>query len=244
MHRPVCAAVLAAAEEGVCSAMPGLLASADIALDALARDGHSALEAVLLHQPELLVADVHLPQLDGCSLARRLLTGDGASYRPRILLLCRREFPVPGRVKLEEMGAGFLCWPAGRADFAAAVDGLGSAAHFSDARMRRIDRLLNELGVPAHSGRECLKYAALLCAEDARLLHGRGRELYPRIAALLDMDAAGVERAMRYVIGAAWQSDQFENQYRIFADTVDAGRGQPTCGEMIARLADILRLEG
>ena len=104
MHRPVCAAVLAAAEEGVCSAMPGLLASADIALDALARDGHSALEAVLLHRPELLVADVHLPQLDGCSLARRLLTGDGASYRPRILLLCRREFPVPGRVKLEEMG--------------------------------------------------------------------------------------------------------------------------------------------
>ena len=49
---------------------------------------------------------------------------------------------------------------------------------------------------------------------------------------------------MRHAIDLAWQSNQFENQYRIFADTVDAGRGQPTCGEMISRLADILRLEG
>jgi hypothetical protein len=64
------------------------------------------------------------------------------------------------------------------------------------------------------------------------------------VAEMLGIDANAVERAMRSAISAAWRSNQFENQYRIFADTVDAGRGQPSCGEMIACLADILRLEG
>ena len=44
---------------------------------------------------------------------------------------------------------------------------------------------------------------------------------------------------MRHAIDLAWRSDQVDNQYRIFADTIDARRGQPTCGEMISRLADI-----
>ena len=69
-------------------------------------------------------------------------------------------------------------------------------------------------------------------------------QLYPRIGEAFGMNTRQVERAMRHVIGLAWQSDKFDNQYRIFADTVDAGRGQPTCSEMISRLADILRLEG
>ena len=70
------------------------------------------------------------------------------------------------------------------------------------------------------------------------------KELYPGVAKRFDTSASKVERAMRHAIGLAWQSDKFDNQYQIFADTVDAGRGQPTCGEMISRLADILRLEG
>ena len=115
---------------------------------------------------------------------------------------------------------------------------------FSPEEAAQADALLDDLGVPAHRGRSCLRTAVLLCAADERLQHSLGRRLYPLTGEICGMSAAQAERAMRHAIDLAWQSDQFDNQYRIFADTVDAGRGQPTCGEMICRLADILRLEG
>lgn len=115
---------------------------------------------------------------------------------------------------------------------------------FPEGQQRRVDQLLDELGVPTHAGRNCLRTAALLCASDERYLYKLSASLYPRTGELCGMNASQVERAMRHAIDLAWQSDKMDNQYRIFADTVDAGRGQPACSEMISRLADILRLEG
>ena len=50
--------------------------------------------------------------------------------------------------------------------------------------------------------------------------------------------------AMRHAIDVAWRTGEIEQQQAIFGDTIDARRGKPTCGEMIALLADILRWEG
>ena len=86
--------------------------------------------------------------------------------------------------------------------------------------------------------------AILLCAADVRAVHSLTAWVYPAAGACCGLTAQQAERAMRHAISLAWRSDQVDNQYRIFADTIDAGRGQPTCGEMISRLADILRLEG
>lgn len=245
MRRPIRTALFAAADADVRRELPFLLAAAGIALAETASDGRSAWEKTLCCRPDLLIADVHLPLLDGTALAERVLTDEGCCVRPRVLLLHRREFPVPGRAKLEAMGAAFLAWPVPAADFCSAVRTLENAEPvFSRLWCKRADELLDALGVPVHIGREALRWSVLLCAEDERLLHGRGERLYPMVGEKLGLSSQAVERALRHVIGAAWRSDQFENQHRIFADTVDAGRGQPTCGEMIARLADILRLEG
>ena len=58
------------------------------------------------------------------------------------------------------------------------------------------------------------------------------------------MTPAQAERAIRYVIDAAWRTGAMEEQNRIFGDTIDARRGRPPCGEMIAQLAEHLRWEG
>ena len=225
--------------------LPILLAAADIALEGMFSDGVSALDAARRMHPDLMVADMCLPLMDGCALAEHVLTGSAFILRPRILILQRQEFPACNRAKLEQAGVVFMPWPPKKEAFIAAVERLRGMRPVFDSRCSAdADRLLDELGVPVHMGREALKYAALLCAENERLLHKRSENLYPMLAQMLNVPASAVERALRHVIGAAWQSDKFENQHRIFADTVDAGRGQPTCGEMIARLADILRLEG
>lgn len=244
MRRPIRTALFAAADADVRRRLPFLLSACGISLLDAADNGLSALERFPHLHADLLISDVHLPMMDGNSLAEHVLCGTDFSVRPRVMLLYRREFTVPNRAKLEAMGAVYLAWPASEEDFRAAVRRLEMQSVFPEKRADRADDMLDALGFPAHAGSDALKYASLLCAEDERLLFGRGETLYPMVGKMLDLSSAAVERALRHAIGAAWRSDKFENQHRIFADTVDARRGQPTCGEMIARLADILRLEG
>ena len=245
MRRALRTAVAAAAAPGVRRALPGLLADAGVELLYLAADGASAWKALADMRPELLVADAELPRMDGASLARRAICTLELPARPAALLLRWPEFVCPLRAELESAGAAFLNKPPEPEAFREAVERLRrTGPMFLPAEIARTEALLDALGVPAHIGRECLKYAALICAGDEGARHALGRRVYPAAGELCGVSAAQAERAMRHAIDRAWQSDQFENQYRIFADTVDAARGQPTCGEMISRLADILRSEG
>ena len=155
------------------------------------------------------------------------------------------EFAISVHAELKRLGAVILDKPFEPAAFCGAVARLRqSPPVFSSKELARTEALLDALGVPDHPGRECLKYAALICAADEGARHALGRRVYPAAGELAQLSPAQAERAIRHAIAGAWRSDQFENQYRIFADTVDAARGQPTCGEMISRLADILRSEG
>ena len=104
--------------------------------------------------------------------------------------------------------------------------------------------LLDRLGVPEHFGREALYRAAALCWRDRRRLANLRDRVYPDAGRPFGRTGAQVERAVRHVIDAAWRTGAMDEQQRIFGDTIDARRGRPTCGEMIAQLADILRWEG
>ena len=67
--------------------------------------------------------------------------------------------------------------------------------------------------------------------------------LYPLVASRSGLDATAVERAMRHVIDKAWTQGNIEKQYEIFKGTIDAAKGKPTCGAMIARLSELVRME-
>ena len=245
MFRSMKTAVAAAALPSVQRQISLALAQSRVELAGMAADGASALEEVRRRRPDLLIADMELPVLEGASLLERILTGKGFAVRPACILMLHAGFPLPAREILEEKGALLIEKPLSGEVLAEAIQRLETTPPaFPAGEETLADRLLTELGVPEHLGRNCLKAAALLCAGDERWQHRLLDRLYPAAGAICGVTAAQAERAMRHAIGLAWQSDQFENQYRIFADTVDAGRGQPTCWEMISRLADILRLEG
>ena len=221
------------------------LSCAGIELLAFARDGQTAWSLLEAHRPDLLAVDLELPALDGAQLARRALCSHALPVRPAVLLMHYPEFAVPDAFLLEQAGAALVEKPVQAERFAAAIDRLRSdGLRFQPEECDRVDQLLNELGVPQHLGRDCLRAAILLCAADVRAIHSLSARVYPFAGESCGCTSQQAERAMRHAISLAWRSDQVDNQYRIFADTIDAGRGQPTCGEMISRLADILRLEG
>lgn len=243
LSREIRTAVVAAASHLTRRQAVLALSGAGIELLGVARDGYSALQLLGSLRPDLLIADAELPVMDGYALAARALGSFDLPVRPAVLLLRRTGTPTPENGDLA--GASFLEKPLEAAALRAALARMQRAdAVFAPRQCKRAEALLCALGVPDHIGRDCLKYAALFCAADERCLHSLNRRVYPRIGEMCALTARQAERAMRHAIDLAWQSDQFDNQYRIFADTVDAARGQPTCSEMISRLADILRLEG
>ena len=221
------------------------LSAEGIELLAMESDASHAMNALEKLRPDLLIADMELPMLDGVQLAQRIFTRFRLPVRPAAILLRYPEFDIACEAELRVSGVLLLEKPLEMSAFHESIEKLSSDfPRFAPVLVRRADELLDALGVPQHRGRDCLRLAMLMCAADERCRYDLGGRLYPRLGCALGLDAAQVERAIRHVIDRAWQSDKFDNQYRIFADTIDAGRGQPTCGEMISRLADILRSEG
>ncbi len=246
MPIPIQTAVAAAATPMVRLQICAALAENGIELSAMTRAALQAQELAAAKRPDLLIVDTELMQLDGISLALRILRDRNLPVRPAVFLLCSEALCLPRRSELESLGAVLIPKPLDAANLHAALERfLAAPLCFPPEEAAKADALLSELGMPSHPGRECLRLAMLLCARNEGLRHRLNERLYPAIAAQMHISAAQTEQAMRHAISLAWQSySHYENQYRIFGDTIDAERGMPTCWEMISRLADILRLEG
>lgn len=205
-----------------------------------AGDGLNALRRVRDFLPDALVADAALPVLGGESLPERVRRMPLAIYPAMVLLR------LPGmRVGNPGMDCAVLDKPAEADALAMALDALAPERRPVLPEMHgRIGELLGQLGVPRHCGRDYLTRAVEMAWMDSRLLRALTTRLYPSIAIEFGVERRHVERAMRHTIDEAWRSGEMEAQYRLFGDTIDAKRGSPTCGEMIARIADILRWEG
>lgn len=246
MPKPIQTAVAAAATPMVRMQICASLAENGVELMAMTRTALQAEELVAASRPELLIVDMELMQLDGVSLALRILQNRRLPVRPAVFLLYSAALCLPRRSELEALGAVLIPKPLDAARLHAALDHFRAAPPcFLPEEAARADALLSELGIPNHLGRDCLRLAMLMCARDEGLRRSMGNRLYPIIAAQMHISTAQAEQAMRHAISLAWQSySNYENQYRIFGDTIDAERGMPTCWEMISHLADILRLEG
>ena len=237
-------AVIACLDERRTAELASLLTDAGFEPSAIARDADNALEAIRLHRPALILTDAVLPGLDGIGLARRVLE-EALSRYPFTIILCPEGLALPGRENLSDLGAAALAEPFRAEDLRSAYEALSARSHaLPEGRAIRLDRLLDALGIPEHPGREMLKCAAALAWRDSDRLSNLRDRIYPDAARPLGRTAAQAERAIRHVIEAAWRTGEIERQNRIFGNTIDARRGRPTCGEMIAQLADILRWEG
>lgn len=204
-----------------------------------ARDGEEALSRVRGFSVEALVTDAVLPRIDGAELIRRAYAMPLAVY-PMAALIVPAGFRVP-----DIPCCAVVHPPVSRSALEAALASQTPALRQIPAQKRRLaSDALASLGVPAHRGADCLARAVELAWLDARYLRGLTTRLYPAVGAEFGMTGRAVERAIRYVIDDAWRRGEIEAQYRLFGNTIDARRGCPTCSEMIARIADILRWEG
>lgn len=201
-------------------------------------DGISALRRVQDAPTDLVVADAVLPAMDGRMLAERIAQ-ESLPVMPAVILLAF-EGMCP-----KNAADCVLVKPVHAQTLMNALPALTPEKRRIPDRKRAMAlELLKKIGIPEHCGREYLVRAIELAWLDSRLLKALTSRVYPVVAQEAGVDDRHVIRAVKHVIDEAWRSGEMDEQYRIFGDTIDARRGSPTAGEMIARIAEILRWEG
>lgn len=107
-----------------------------------------------------------------------------------------------------------------------------------------ISEVLHQIGVPAHiKGYQYLRCSILLCINDASMLSGITKVLYPTVAKTFSTTPSRVERAIRHAIEVAWDRGDVDVLMSYFGYTIQSDRGKPTNSEFIAMIADKLRLQ-
>lgn len=224
-------------------ALEAALAENGYALAGRAGDGAAGLRLVQDIQPELVAASAVMPGSDGAAFARRL-RALRLNVRPAVVLLRPPGLYLPGEESLGALGTAAMDAPPTAVSLRDALARLaGQRLALPPEKSARLEALLDALGVPRHPGRDCLKRAVALVWHDRRRLRTLKEGVYPELARQTGLTPAQAERAMRHAIDEAWRTGEIEQQHRIFGDTIDARRGKPTCGEMIAQLAEELRWE-
>ena len=202
-----------------------------------ARNAREALAQLSDLGAHYLLADALLPGTDGVALLRQAGEMRHLRVRPGRILTCVSGFPTPSDFRV-------LARPYGAEALKAALRAeLPENRPCPAEEAERIHDLLNRLGIPSHRGRAYLTDAIAATLNDATLAGQLSRRLYPALSLRHGATAAQVERAIRHCIDVAWKRGSVDEQYRLFGNTIDAQRGKPTVGEMLARTADILRLE-
>ena len=105
-----------------------------------------------------------------------------------------------------------------------------------------IRELLLEMGAPDHLvGHPYTVQAILLVVQDRTYIDSITFGLYPQLAVIFDTTASRVERAIRHLIEVTWTRGDWDTLNRYFGNTVSAEKGEPTNGEFIARMANVVK---
>ena len=108
---------------------------------------------------------------------------------------------------------------------------------------QRLSGMLLKLGIPAHvMGYRFLQDAVLAVMANPEVMQHMMHDLYPRVANKYHTTAVSVERSIRHAISLAWERCRPEESSRILGRTVSAGYEKPTSRELIALVAERMRL--
>ncbi len=104
-----------------------------------------------------------------------------------------------------------------------------------------ISVLLSRMGISASiKGYHFIRKAVIMAVEDAEVLVGITKGLYPDIAKLYKTSASKVERAIRHAIESAWKKNGPQVYFEVAGYLPSE---KPTNGQLIAALSEYFRLQ-
>ncbi len=226
----------------------------DIELVGIANDGLVALELVEQKQPDVLILDNVMPQLDGLGVLARLQNVT-AFKRPKVITITA-SLTEDFMINAYKLGADYQM--SRRIDIEEIIKRVRMIMEKPKHRIPQnpsinkgtidvettVTSIIHEVGVPAHiKGYVYLREAIMLVLKDTDMVNSITKQLYPSVAKTYNTSASRVERAIRHAIEVAWDRGDTDTLNKIFGFTINQAKGKPTNSEFIAMIADKLRLE-
>jgi len=235
-------------------------AQEDLMVVGIANNGLEAWELIQTQEPDLIILDLVMPNLDGLGVLERI-NARTTMTRPKVIMLT-----AFGQESLthQAMMLGvdyFILKPFDLEILGKRIRSLTQDVQTSDQTQFspispvmttvgsglnlcvEVTTMMHQIGIPAHvKGYQYIRDAILMVVEDVSLLGAVTKELYPGIAKKFDTAPSRVERGIRHAIELAWERGHTDTLKRIFGYSMNIERQKPTNSEFIALLADKLRV--
>ncbi len=219
------------------------------------KDGRKVLEAIRLHKPDVIVADVFMPNLDILGVLAEI---NGFDIKDRPMVMTMSSFDNQ-RLEREALNAGasyYFLKPFDMDTMAKRIIQLSGWKNEKSPMLIKdnvvtdtglelmITEIIHQIGVPAHiKGYHYLREAIILAVKDAEIINSVTKLLYPTVAKKYNTTSSRVERAIRHAIEVAWDRGDVDVLDSYFGFTIQNERGKPTNSEFIAMISDKLRLK-
>ena len=221
---------------------------------AVAENGKEALAAIEKFDPDFLLLDIVMPELDGFGVLSAL-----TKPRPTVIMMSQLNTDAFVQKALRYGAKYFLAKPFDLGLLLRTLDDFSQendapAVHPRPAQRQSVrrDRSLDEkianlfisVGIPAHiKGYQFLREAIKITVDDPEIINSITKRLYPSVAAAFNTTPSKVERAIRHAIEVAWNRGKIENINNIFGMKIYSANEKPTNGEFIALVADKMLLD-
>ena len=212
-----------------------------------AGDGVETRRLVTECEPDVLVCDLIMPQMDGYAVLERLQAMK-LSKQPGVIALTAlgRDDFISRAVNLGVnyyMVKPFDFMMLAQRVYEAAGESLRAEAISAKMIKQQGGKTGGEtlVGIPAHiKGYQYLREAVRMVMDNPELMGRITKELYPGIAHRFGTTSSKVERAIRHAIEVAWNRGRIDALDEAFGKNVCALDDKPTNGEFIALVADRL----
>ena len=216
----------------------------------VADNGQKTLELVEKHQPDVLILDLVMPNLDGIGVLEQIRTMN-LSKQPQIIFITSFAQANLTKKAMELVADYYMMKPFDLDTLENRIRQISETTETATVSLLprgnslevEITRILHQMGVPAHvKGYQYLRDAIAFVTEEPNLMGAVTKELYPMVAEKHNTTASRVERAIRHAIELAWDRGNVDMMNRYFGYTINIERGKPTNSEFIAMIADKLRM--
>ncbi len=233
-----------------------------IVVDGVAMNGKITLEMIKDKQPDVVVIDLVMPQIDGIGVMERVKDEvKNLPKKPAFIVVSGSGEQDMMEDAFQAGASYYIMKPFDRIDIIQRIKRVASigtqkgligkkapvyenkcaAVHNLESDVTNI---IHEIGVPAHiKGYQYLRDAIMMSVNDPEMLNSITKLLYPTIAKNHKTTPSRVERAIRHAIEVAWSRGKMDTIDELFGYTVSNGKGKPTNSEFVALIADRIRLE-
>lgn len=208
------------------------------------KDGNVIFESVKNDAPDIVVADLSLPNLDTMALIKK--TRELNNNTTKFIVVSPISNSFIERQVIENGASYFLTTPIEPENLCSIIKSVvctDISQECTDIELIVTD-IIHSLGIPAHiKGYHYLRTAIIEASKDNTLLNSVTKQLYPCVAVKHDTTSSRVERAIRHAIETAWNRGNSEGFSSIFGYNIMSCSNKPTNAEFIALVADNIRLQ-